>query len=199
MFVIRKQVVLDALRWLKQYNVEYANIQIDESNLDWIENNYSQELPATLIQMNDNLAYYNLPSSVDMGPCESQTLSGLQKDSNDTCEIESVLGVLPSVAPHLPKEKDAQVVSTLNTELNLHNKKNQTTIQFPYASPTPINEYEENNSLFTRAFPWLFPGGYGDFGQFRDKKMNVGDWTRRMLYYQDGRFAKDRIWCFFCT
>ena len=26
--------------------------------------------------------------------------------------------------------------------------------------------------------------------------MNVRDWTKRMLYYQDGRFAKDRIWCF---
>ena len=60
-----------------------------------------------------------------------------------------------------------------------------------------MSEYEEDNSLFTRAFPWLFPGGYGDFGQFRDKTMNVGDWTRKMLYYQDGRFAKDRIWCFF--
>ena len=42
-----------------------------------------------------------------------------------------------------------------------------------------MNEYEEDNSLFTRAFPWLFPGGYGDFGQFRDKKINVGDWTKK--------------------
>ena len=82
-------------------------------------------------------------------------------------------------------------MNTLNDELNLHNKKNQTTIQFPYASPTPINEYDQENSLFTRAFPWLFPGGIGDFGQFRDKKMNVADWARNMLYYQDGRFAKD--------
>src|SRR5687767_14062278 len=31
------------------------------------------------------------------------------------------------------------------------------------------------------------------------KKINVSDWARNMLYYQDGRFAKDRIWCFFCT
>ena len=82
-------------------------------------------------------------------------------------------------------------------ELDLHNKKNHTTIQFPYASPTPINEYDEDSSLFTRAFPWLFPGGYGDFEQYRDKKLNVSDWTRNMLYYKDGRFAKDRIWCFF--
>src|SRR5687767_15618654 len=29
------------------------------------------------------------------------------------------------------------------------------------------------------------------------KKINVSDWARSMLYYKDGRFAKDRIWCFF--
>ena len=120
--------------------------------------------------MDDDEGAKNLPASVDMGPCQLQTLSGLQDDTHDACEIESVLGVLPSLAPQLPKEKDEQVVNTLNDGLNLHNKKNHTTIQFPYASPTPINEYDEENSLFTRAFPWLFPGGLGDFGQFQRKK-----------------------------
>ena len=123
MFVIRKQFVLDALRWLKQYNVEYANIQIEESNLDWIENNIEQELPANLIQMDDNQDTKNMPASVDKGPCEMQTLSGLQGDLRHGCEIDSVLGILPSVAPYIPKEKDAQVVNTLNVGLKLHNKK----------------------------------------------------------------------------
>ena len=100
------------------------------------------------------------------------------------------------IAPHLPKEKDLEVIEDLNTGLNMHNKKNGTIIEFPYASPKPINEFDEENSLFTRAFPWLFPGGVGDFGQFRDKKLNVADWARNMLYYRDGRFARDRIWCF---
>ena len=190
MVVIRKKVVLDALRWLKEYNVEYSNIQIEETNLDWIENNVAQELPGNIIQTNDEGTSSNFPASADMGPCQLQTLLGFQGDIHNGCEIDSVLGVLPSMAPHLPKEKDKQVINTLNTELDHHNKKNHTTIQFPYASPTPINEYEEDNSLFTRAFPWLFPGGYGDFGQFRDKKLTVGDWTRRMLYYQDGRLQR---------
>ena len=196
-FVVRKKAVLEALKWLKEYNVEYKNIQIKESNLDWIENNNAQELPAHLIEIDDDEGAKNLPASVDMGPCQLQTLSGVQEDSLNGCEIESVLGVLPLIAPHLPKEKDAQVINTLNDGLSQHNKKNHATIEFPYASPTPINEYDEDNSLFTRAFPWLFPGGFGDFGQFRDKQLNVTDWARNMLYYKDGRFAKDRIWCFF--
>jgi hypothetical protein len=190
-FTIRKQVVLDALEWLKEYNVEYEDIEIKKSNLDWIQDNNLQELPPSLIKIDDNLSAKNLPASVDLGPSEVQTLSGLQCDSPETCEIDSVLGILPSLAPHIPKEKDAQVIQTLKNGLDIHNKKNHTSIAFPYASPTPINEYDEDNSLFTRAFPWLFPGGYGDFGQYREKKLKVSDWTRNMLYYKYGRFAKD--------
>ena len=186
MFVVRKKAVLDALEWLKQYNVEYSNIEIKESNLDWIDDNNEKELPPSLIQMDDDKGGKNLPSSIDMGPSELQTLSGLQQDSDDTCEVETVLGVLPSIAAHLPKEKDQQVMSTLNDGLNQHNKKNHTTIQFPYASPVPINEYDEENSLFTRAFPWLFPGGIGDFGQFIDTKLNVSDWARTCFIMKMG-------------
>ena len=177
--------------------MEYANIEIKESNLDWIEDNNAQELPPTLIEIDDDKTSKNMSVSVDMGPSESQTLSGFQEDLHVACEIDTVLGVLPSSAPHLPKEKDEDVVETLNSGLNQHNKRNHTTIQFPYASPEPVNEYDQDSSLFTRAFPWLFPGGLGDFGQFRNKKINVGDWTRNLLYHKDGRFAKDRI-CFFC-
>ena len=33
-FTVRKKAVLDALKWLKEYNVEYSNIEIKESNLN---------------------------------------------------------------------------------------------------------------------------------------------------------------------
>ena len=195
MFVVRKKAVLDALKWLKKYNVEYSNIEIKESNLDWIENEDAKELPANLIEMDDEAAM-NFPGSVDIGPSELQTLSGFTENSHNSGAPESILGMLPSVAPHLPKEKDTEIIKTLNAGLDQHNKKNNKTIQFPYADPTPVNEYDEDNSLFTRAFPWLFPGGYGDYGQFRNIKMNVTDWARNLLYYKDGRFAKGKIWCF---
>ena len=133
--------------------MEYSYIEIKQSNLDWIEDDNAQELPPSLIQMDDDKGGKNLPSSIDMGPSELQTLSGLQQDSDDTCEVETVLGVLPSIAAHLPNEKDRQVMNTLNDGLNQHNKKNHSTIQFPSASPAPTNEYDEDNSLFTRAFP----------------------------------------------
>jgi hypothetical protein len=104
-FTIRKKAVLDALKWLKQYNVEYKHIEIKESNLDWIENGDSQELPPSLIQTIDDHSAKNSPASVDLGPSDVQTLSGLQSDSSDTCEIDTVLGILPSEAENLPKKK----------------------------------------------------------------------------------------------
>ena len=97
-------------------------------------------MPSSLIQTDNDNAAKILPASVDLGPSEEQTLSGLQCDSPDVCKIDRVLCILPSLPPHIPKEKDTHVIQTLNKELDLHNKKNHTTIQFPYASLTPINE-----------------------------------------------------------
>ena len=133
--------------------MEYKHIEIKEANLDWIEDNDSQELPPSLICMDDVHAASNLPALVDLGPSEMQTLSGLQGDSLEECEIDTVLGILPSIDPHIPKEKDTPMIQLINNDLDLHNKKNHTTMTFPYASPTPINDYDEDSSLFTRAFP----------------------------------------------
>ena len=44
-FKIRKQVVLDALYWLKKYHKFYKDITIATSNLDWMEGQEEKELP----------------------------------------------------------------------------------------------------------------------------------------------------------
>ena len=77
--------------------MEYSNIEIKESNLDWIENDNAQELPANLIEIEDDETTKNLTASIDMGPCPLQTLSGLQEDSYTELEIGTVLGLLLAV------------------------------------------------------------------------------------------------------
>ena len=37
-FSIRKDKVLNALKWLQKYNIQYKHIQIDENNLNWMGN-----------------------------------------------------------------------------------------------------------------------------------------------------------------
>jgi hypothetical protein len=47
------------------------------------------------------------------------------------------------------------------------------------------------------AFPWLFPGGIGDFTDVSDDTLTAKKWAERMVTYEDGRFAKDKLWCFY--
>ena len=72
-----------------------------------------------------------------------------------------------------------------------------TTIDWPYTSDQAISEYSSTEHLFPKAFPWLFPGGYGDFAAYQEDKITIAEWCEKLLHYYDGRFAKDKMWGFF--
>jgi hypothetical protein len=63
--------------------------------------------------------------------------------------------------------------------------------------PNPVSECDVNSGLFAKAFPWLFPGGRGDYHQFRNTKLAVGDWAKNLVLCEDGRFAKDKMFGFY--
>jgi hypothetical protein len=48
--------------------------------------------------------------------------------------------------------------------------------------------------VFCMAFLWLYPGGYVDFVESR---VDCKEWAYHQLYLADGRFAKNKIWCFY--
>jgi hypothetical protein len=45
-------------------------------------------------------------------------------------------------------------------------------------------------------FTWFYPGGNGDFDESRTVDIGVKDWARQQLFMDDGRFVKDKTWCF---
>jgi len=69
-------------------------------------------------------------------------------------------------------------------------------LNWPTRDIKPITEYS-NTKIFCLAFPWLFPGGIGDIKEARNVEIEVGDWAQNLLFYKDGRFAKDKLWSFF--
>ena len=69
-------------------------------------------------------------------------------------------------------------------------------IAWPAIQDAPVSEYGPTR-IFARAFPWLFPGGFGDIKDFPRSELAAADWGRRLLFYEDGRFAKDKIFSFF--
>ena len=58
---IRKEKVLNALRWLTKYNLEYKDVQVEESNLDWMKNKHEEELNSvtTILTPDEDVAEDN--------------------------------------------------------------------------------------------------------------------------------------------
>ncbi len=56
---INKQNVLEALLWLKKHNAYYANITINESNLDWMndQNEANIRTQASILKTKDTQRY----------------------------------------------------------------------------------------------------------------------------------------------
>ena len=69
-------------------------------------------------------------------------------------------------------------------------------MNWPTREIKPISEFSDTK-IFCLAFPWLFPGGIGDIKDSRLYELELADWAENLLYYQDGRFAKDKLWFFF--
>jgi hypothetical protein len=69
-------------------------------------------------------------------------------------------------------------------------------INWPAFSEEPISEYS-NNRVFCMLFPWIYPGGNGDFNEDRKIYISLKDWESQQLHLADGRFVKEKTWCFF--
>ena len=182
-FTIRKHSVIDALRWLKKYSTAYKDIKICPSNLDWMENESAALLPTTTIFID---------------PQTTNTLNedyGPSKQTNyDQSTTEPVFGFRPQNNAYVPgNTKDKMITEKLQQAAGRAGK----SMNFPYISPQPVSEYDASICLFPKAFPWLFPGGQGDFYQYKEEHLTVQKWAKRLLLYEDGRFAKDKMWCFF--
>ena len=187
-FSVRKQVVLDALRWLKQFNVLYHDIVIEENNLLWIEDGVEQDLPG--VEIIDKEKERNA-SQKDLGPSTDQIADVLEKELYH----EEVSGTTRLETNGQCSTESNDVCRGI--EVSIHKSGKTASMPWPYVAREAVTEYDTESNVFPKAFPWLFPGGFGDYRHFREEKLTVSDWARRMLLYEDGRFAKDKFWGFF--
>ena len=69
-------------------------------------------------------------------------------------------------------------------------------IPWPTTDTRPASEFT-TPYFFTMAFPCLFPYGKGDFHINRPVTCpSLHDWAEHLLWYQDGRFARHKVWKF---
>jgi hypothetical protein len=190
-FKVRKQKVIDALIFLKTYSKEYNDIIIDESRLMWMSGDeddldaHTINVPVLKTRADDN------HSNSDMGPSSKQCVDP-QRMGDDI----HAFGYIEDDGPSVLSANDMVINNELQHEISQSPSKHLDEMDWPEIADMPVSEYGDTR-IFARAFPWLFPGGYGDIKDYDNADENLASWGRRLLYYEDGRFAKDKLFCFF--
>jgi len=189
-FCVRKEKVLKALIWLKTYNREYKDIEIDESRFDWLGqdgvgdlNGYTQETEHV------TASHEELDPTDDLGPAREQTM----KPRTVGTDVTSVGVIFDNDSPLL-SERDRQIQAGLKSSLS----EDANEYAWPSIDDIAISEFDSSVRIFCLAFPWLFPGGIGDVVDYpTNEKQDLENWGTMMLYYEDGRFAEDQMFCFY--
>ena len=190
-FRVRRQKVIEALLFLKTYNKEYMDIQIDESRLDWLSGDEGDLDQYSIRVGNVHTRVDDTNANSDMGPASEQTLHPERRG-----ECIHSFGYADKSGVGALSDGDAQINRELQQEVSRSPQKHQVTMEWPAIDDVPVSEYDEIR-IFPRAFPWLFPGGFGDIKDFENSDANLASWGRRLLYYEDGRFAQDKLFCFY--
>jgi len=188
MYRVRRSKVIGALKFLKIYNREYRDITIDESNLDWIDGEEGILESSTINTDDLQTSENDNNQNADMGPAARQTLD--PKHNGDNI---GEFGYIDEGGIRKISHEDVLINRELQETVHNSPKKKDICVDWPTVKNVPISEFGSTR-IFARAFPWLFPGGIGDP---KDYPGYINEWGAHMLYYEDGRFAKDKIFSFF--
>ena len=191
-FRVRRQRVEGALRWLKDNNPAYGDIVIDDSRI--------QNLPEDGDLPNlRTVEFSETEHSNDQGPAPQQLDAG-ETDNTDDSTVSGVILPEPgvNVQAHV-EEAINQLVSEPGegeTEEAAQRHAERPVIPWPTVDSAPASEFT-TPYFFTMSFPCLFPYGKGDFHINRQRTCPaLHDWADHLLWYQDGRFARHKVWKF---
>lgn len=193
-YLIRRFYVIRALKWLIKYHEEYRNafecgeLQINEDHLSWMGEKESADL-CGVMEFETSLDEAQFDS--DRGPAEKQCLDPIE-DGNE--EFESS-GVVSSNVSCGTNKKNDDILQALKKSAESSGC-TRPAMDWPQVSTDAASEYSDAK-IFVNAFPWLFPGGIGDYIECRPTQIKLKDWVRNLLYYKDGRFQRDKVWCFY--
>jgi hypothetical protein len=127
---VNKQNVLEALLWLKKHNAHYADITINEPNLDWMngQNEANIRTQASILKTKDTQRY-------KINATEEEVVSNVHKQYenidqiNDSCDMD-IECMHASENNTLPTGNDAEIMKTF---VEIANKMGQSseTMNFP--------------------------------------------------------------------
>ncbi|KAK3907787.1 ATP-dependent DNA helicase [Frankliniella fusca] len=176
-FRVRAEKVVNALKWLKANNPWYADIEINEENLQ-------------LLPEDDNV--YNVFESV----CVSS-----ESSSNFHTDIDGEETETDEEYSDNMQNSDAEFANVYVSglpQVNAESTENQikSHLEWPIIDDKPINEFSTEGYI-CRAFPTLFCYGTADLRSGRLHSVSAGEYFKHLLNYKDGRFARHLTFRFF--
>ena len=189
-FRVRRAKVVDALKWLKRYNTEYSDITIDESRLSWMEEKDEDDMAGTVNEIIEKSI-----GEIDEDTRNEECLAADQFATDNTEEKMGCFGVISPNDNIIFQKDDATISKALHESAK--KKGGNPIMNWPKISDTPISEHDPSVKIFCMVYPWLFPGGIGDISCVMDGSMSKDEWAKRMICYEDGRFAADKSFCFY--
>ena len=202
-YMVNRSRVMGALHWLCRHHIDYreakerGELKIDEKNLDWMKGREEANLcnVSEIVRECDDITAVDGP--VNHGVSRHQCMEPLELN-NSEMECSGVAG---TNSPQLVRESEENVISSLKSAhkeaIRMGAKSGITTMDWPQSSSSPLSECS-GMKIFANAFPWLFPGGIGDVVEpGRTTQIKHANWGKQMLFQKDGRFAQDKLWCFF--
>ena len=185
---VRRYRVQQALCWLKDNNPAYSDIFIDVARI--------RNLPEDGELPNLRTIEFSETERVDdQGPAPQQLDAG-ETDGNDDSTVSGI--ILPEPGVNVQEQVEAAIneVVTELQEAETEEAQQRPVIPWPSTDTTPASEFT-TPFFFTMVFPCLFPYGKGDFHINRPVTCPaLHDWAEHLLWYQDGRFARHKVWKF---
>ena len=121
-FLIRKEKVLEVLRWLKTYNKEYQDIVIEEQNLAWLGDSKEAELPVEG-ESYDKCIY--LDEDSHNSSCVDQGPSPTTVNEENSIDSGKCYGYFDKQHTSFPSSDQICVSRVIQTALSQGNLKNE--------------------------------------------------------------------------
>ena len=188
-FKVRKREVIAALVFLKEHSTEYRDIIIDKGALDWIKGEEAYLEGFEVFVEDPEPSEEDKTDKIrDRGPTPEHNM-----EPEDESDNLAPFGYIDEGYIGEISEEEKEISRRLKETIRDSGNSKNIAVDWPTVDDRPVSEYGDRK-IFANAFPWLFPGGIGDV---RDHKGDMTEWGKMLLYYEDGRFAKDKIFCFF--
>lgn len=173
-FLVRRNKVAKALKWLKLNHYDYADLEISQANLE----QYPESGPPVVID------YRQAPQQPD-----AETLPVTQDPDDDGVEEGDCPFVIHTLTASQYMSKDIKQLKAIATDYITSGGK----VLAIGNSEVPESIYD-NPQLYPQIFPWLFPYGLGGIGH-RDGFEPLSDARRKrmLLLYHDKRFQLEAL------